>query len=320
MSLAGQIALVTGASRGIGRGIALQLGQAGATVYVTGRQPKNSDATKHDKYELPSLEKTAREINERGGKGIAVYCDHGDMENVKQLFEQIDKENAGQLDILVNNAYSAVTAIFDGTGQKFYEQAPEVWDEVNNVGLRNHYYCTVYAARMMVKRDKGLIVNISSPGGLRYLFNIPYGVGKEALDRMSADTAKELKAKKVTVVSLWPGAVKTELVTGMQKEDTSGRNAQVAKMFAEGETIEYPGLAVVHLANDPHRLNLTGFTLVTADLGDRYGFVDIDGRRPPNLRSVSRLLSYGGFTNLSGWVPDWVRLPGWYMWAANSRL
>ncbi|CAJ0931486.1 unnamed protein product, partial [Mesorhabditis belari] len=320
MSLAGQVALVTGASRGIGRGIALQLGQAGATVYVTGRQPKESDATKLDSYSLPSLEKTAKEVTERGGKGIVVYCDHGNMDNVKDLFERIDKENNGKLDILVNNAYSAVTAIFEGTGKKFYQQEAEVWDEVNNVGLRNHYYCCVYGSRMMVKNKKGLIINISSPGGLRYLFNIPYGVGKEALDRMSADMSKELRPDGVTVISLWPGAVRTELVTGMQQADQSGAHSETAKMFADGETIEYPGIAVVRLAGDKDKMLLTGRTLLTADLGDKYGFVDIDGRTPPNLRSVSRLLNYGGWKGLSDWVPHWVRLPGWYMWAANSRL
>ncbi|KHJ89768.1 oxidoreductase, short chain dehydrogenase/reductase family protein [Oesophagostomum dentatum] len=213
MALAGQIAVVTGASRGIGRGIALQLGQAGATVYVTGRRPEQSDAATEN-Y-LPNLEKTAKEITERGGKGIAAYVDHSNMEEVKQFFERIERDHNGQLDILVNNAYAAVKTIIDSSGKKFYECPPEMWDEVNNVGLRNHYFCSVYASRMMANNGSGLIVNISSVGGLRYLFNVPYGVGKQALDRMSADMAVELKSKNVCVVSVWPGAVRTELITNL---------------------------------------------------------------------------------------------------------
>lgn len=111
------------------------------------------------------------------------------MNQVKSLFEQIDAENEGALDILVNNAYAAVTTISSNGNKLFFESDPEIWDTVNNVGLRNHYFCSVYAARLMVKRQpsRGIIINISSFGGLRYMFSVPYGVGKAALDRMSAD-------------------------------------------------------------------------------------------------------------------------------------
>ncbi|KAK6050009.1 hypothetical protein COOONC_12486 [Cooperia oncophora] len=150
MSLAGQIAIVTGASRGIGRGVALQLGGAGATVYVTGRQPAQSDAAAMD--QLPRLEEVAQEITSRGGKGIAAYVDHSNMDEVKAFFEKVERDHNGQLDILVNNAYSAVQvsqiglrkkshpchsfSIIDSTGKPFYECPPEMWDEINNVGLR----------------------------------------------------------------------------------------------------------------------------------------------------------------------------------------
>ncbi|ETN75952.1 oxidoreductase, short chain dehydrogenase/reductase family protein [Necator americanus] len=316
MSLAGQIAVVTGASRGIGRGVALQLGEAGATVYITGRKPAQSGAAT-DNY-LPTLEKTAKEITERGGKGIPAYVDHSNMDEVKEFFSKLEQDHNGQLDILVNNAYAAVKTIMETAGKPFYECPPDIWDEVNNVGLRNHYYCSVYASRIMVKNGSGLIVNISSAGGLRYLFNIPYGVGKEALDRMSADMAVELKPKNVCVVSLWPGAVRTEMVTNMMS--SPAKTNELANVFKDGETIEYPGKAIVAIASDDRRMEKTGRTLITADIGNEYGFLDTDGRKPPNLRSLSYLLSHTGHTQAAQWVPSWVKIPGWFLWASSSRL
>ncbi|GMT23503.1 hypothetical protein PFISCL1PPCAC_14800, partial [Pristionchus fissidentatus] len=319
MALRGQIAIVTGASRGIGQGIALQLGEAGATVYVTGRKPGQSDG--NEKNGLPSLEQTAKEITDRGGKGIAAYVDHGDMEQVKSFFARIDEENKGQLDILVNNAYAAVNAIFDSSSKrtKFYESEPEMWDLVNNVGLRNHYFCSVYASRLMVKNGKGLIVNISSIGGLTYLFNVAYGIGKQALDRMAADMAVELKSGGVTSVSLWPGAVRTQIVQGALKDEGYAKS-QIGQMFADGETIEYAGKAVVALATDRRVIEKTGRILSTADMGDEYGFVDIDGRRPPNFRSISFALRRAGWLRTSDFVPSWIKCPGWIITAFCSKL
>nr|CDJ93207.1 Short-chain dehydrogenase reductase SDR domain containing protein [Haemonchus contortus] len=285
MSLAGQIAIVTGASRGIGRGIALQLGEAGATVYITGRKPAQSESAVIDK--LPKLEQVANEVTSRGGRGIAAYVDHSNMEEVKAFFEKVEHDHNGQLDILVNNAYSAVTTLMGSIDKPFYECPPEMWDEVNNVGLRNHYFCSVYASRIMANNRSGLIVNISSAGGLRYLFNVPYGVGKQALDRMSADMALELKHVSV---------------------------------FREGETPEYPGKAVVALACDDRRMEKTGRILITADMGNEYGFRDIDGRDPPNMRSLSFLLSHSGYKQTAELIPSWVKVPGWLLWGATSRL
>lgn len=279
--LKGKIALVTGASRGIGRGIALQLGTAGATVYVTGRKPTSKPS--HESQDLPTLEKTAQEITDRGGRGIAVYCDHGDPNDIKKLFEQIEQENKGQLDVLVNNAYSAVNTIMRSEGKKFWELDPLIWDEINNVGLRNHYICAVYASRLMVPRKSGLIVNVSSSGGLKYLFNVAYGVGKEACDRMAVDCGIELKRHNVAVVSLWPGAVKTELVT-------------------------------------PNIMQKTSRILITGDLGDSYGFVDVDGRRPPSLRSVKFLLDVAQWRGTAAWIPEWVKLPGWLMNVGGNKF
>ncbi|CAI2353156.1 unnamed protein product [Caenorhabditis sp. 36 PRJEB53466] len=319
MSLSGQIALVTGASRGIGRGIALQLGEAGATVYITGRRPQESDTGKAG---LSGLEETAQEITNRGGKGIAVYVDHRDMKEVEQLFDRIDNENHGQLDILVNNAYQAVQAISESIGQRFYNTDPYIWDTINNVGLRNHYFCSVFASRLMVARKQGLIVNIGSAGGLQYLFNVAYGVGKQAVDRLTADTAVELRDQNVTVVSLWPGAVKTELLVGYFADKNSflSKNATNAEFFATGETTEYAGKAVVAVAADRKKLEKSGRILIAADLGTEYGFVDIDGVTPPNMRSANYILKHLGWNKTASYIPDFVKLPGWLLWASTNRF
>ena len=149
-------------------------------------------------------------------KGIVVVVDHSKDEQVAALFNQIKTENNGQLDILVNNAYAGVDVIFDpgnNNRSKFYDLDPaQQWDAINGVGLRNHFLCTVYASRLMVERKDGLIVNISSAGGIRYLFNAAYGIGKAAVDRMAADCAIEFKESNITMVSLWPGPVKTEFI------------------------------------------------------------------------------------------------------------
>ncbi|QQP40710.1 Dehydrogenase/reductase SDR family member 1, partial [Caligus rogercresseyi] len=172
-------------------GIAVQLGEAGATVYITGRSTED-------------LKKTGEEIRSRGGQPILVQMDHSK-----------DEEQGGRLDLLVNNAYSGVKVIMENNGRSFWEvpNPVDMWDSINGVGLRNHYICTCYAAKIMQQNKSGLIVNVSSAGGIKYIFNVPYGVGKAACDRMAADCAIELKKHKVTMVSLWPGAVKTEEIT-----------------------------------------------------------------------------------------------------------
>ncbi|KAJ1360348.1 Dehydrogenase reductase SDR member 1 [Parelaphostrongylus tenuis] len=231
--LEGQIALVTGASRGIGRGIALQLGQSGATVYITGRKPTNSLQGHY--RNLPALEATADEIAE--------------------LFDRIHKENGGTLNILVNSAYSGVQDMVESGSVPFFEADPLLWDSINNVGLRNNYICCVHAALMMVRRKSGLIVNISSAGGLQYTFNVPYGVGKAASDRMSADMAVELKPYGVSIVSLWPGMVRSELSEMLRDENKLEKMVQQAKdqldrAFKQSESTEFVGKAVVALAAD----------------------------------------------------------------------
>ncbi len=182
--LTGKIALVTGATRGIGRGIAIGLGEAGATVYITGRTLESSD---HKQGMSGSLKETQLAVESVGGGCIPVVVDHSNDEQVRLLFEQIQAEQ-GQLDILVNNAYSGVQTLRDNFGKPFWECEPSFWDAGNNVGLRSHYIASVFAAKMMVPCQQGLICTISSWGGMSYIFSVPYSVGKCAGDRLAADS------------------------------------------------------------------------------------------------------------------------------------
>lgn len=312
MSLAGKICIVTGASKGIGRGIALQLGQNGATVYITGRS--------EDK-----LKTCAEEIKKRGGEAIPLVVDHSDDDQVKNLFEKVKEDNNGRLDVLVNNAYAGVDMIFSNARTKFYDFDPvKQWDTINGVGLRNHFLCTTYASRMMVDRKDGLIVNISSMGGLRYLFNAAYGIGKAACDRMAADCAHELKKDNVAMVSLWPGPVKTEFITeniiDKPKDNASKGEIENAKMFENlGESMEFAGMAVSHLAKDPKKMDKSGKILLTCDLAREYGFTDLDGT-VHDLRSISLLLNSKGHTWLGAIVPGFVRVPLTFMHLGGNKF
>uniref|UniRef100_A0A7E4VIW8 NAD(P)-binding protein n=1 Tax=Panagrellus redivivus TaxID=6233 RepID=A0A7E4VIW8_PANRE len=290
--LTGKVALVTGASRGIGRGIALQLGSAGAKVYVTGRQPSNYDANTKASGISTSLDEVAAEISKRGGNGVRVFCDHSDPKSVEKLFAQIITENNGQLDILVNNAYASITYILENLETKFYDLDPvEMYDNVNNVGLRNHYICTAFAARLMAPRKSGLIVTVSSLGGSGYLLNSCYGIGKAACDRLAADTAVELVDANITSISLWPGPVKTEIINKVVVNEGKYLPSSV---YEKGETTEFSGQCIAALAADPKAFDSTGQILTTAALAKKYNLKDSDGTQPI---SIPRIDEYVKFVN-----------------------
>lgn len=310
MALSGWVCVVTGASRGIGKGIALQLSEAGATVYITGRQEN-------------TLKKTAAEVKERGGGCVPVICDSTNDKDIESLFERIKEEQNGRLDILVNNAYSGVQAIFDNMGKKFWETDPAMWDWINNAGLRGHYIFSVHASRLMVAQGQGLIVTVSSFGGLQYLFNVAYGVGKAACDRLAGDMAVELKKRGVVSVSLWPGAVQTELVNQLviEKEVPQGINPKFKEVFNNGETTEMSGRCIVNLAKDKNLMSLTGKVLMTCDLARRYGLKDIDGRSVADYTSVKTLLSQAPYVSwLSVLVPSFIRVPRIVLSMMSSRF
>ncbi|KAJ4937118.1 hypothetical protein JOQ06_001700 [Pogonophryne albipinna] len=310
MSLSGWVCLVTGASRGIGRGIALQLSEAGATVYITGRQED-------------TLKQTAAQVKERGGNCVPVICDSTNDKEIEDLFERIKREQNGRLDILVNNAYAGVQAIFGNMGKKFWETDPTIWDSINNTGLRGHYFFSVHASRMMVAQGQGLIVTISSMGGLRYLFNVPYGVGKAACDRLAADMAVELKSRGVASVSLWPGAVQTELVSQLilEKETPEGADSKLKDAFTNGETTELSGMCIVNLAKDKSLMSLSGKVLLTCDLARRYGFQDVDGRSVTDYTSLKFLLTQVPYLSwLSVVTPSFLHLPRFVLTLASNRF
>lgn len=302
--------VVTGASRGIGKGIALQLAEAGATVYITGRN-------------METLTETAHEVGGRGGSCVPVVCDSAEEQQVSDLFARVGREQQGRLDILVNNAYAGVQGILENQGKRFWEMPPSVWDDINNVGLRGHYLCSVHAARMMVKAGKGLIVIISSMGGLKYVFNVPYGVGKAACDRLAVDCAHELGPQGVAYVSLWPGPVRTETITAkiINAPSTSPAQQKVAEMFAKGETTEMSGRCIVALASDPDIMRKTGRVHLTCDLATEYGLSDVDGQPLVQYRSLSFLLSQvPGTSWISHFIPSFIRMPKWMFNFATNKF
>lgn len=289
MDLAGKIALVTGGSRGVGRGIALALAEAGARVLVTGRGVADLD----------------RLATEAPGRVVPFPCDHADDAQVEGLFERIDRE-AGPLDLLVNNAYSGVAEIAATAPLRFWETGPETWDAMNRVGLRGAYVASLHAARRMVPRRSGLIVNVSSPAALAYLFNAAYGIGKAALDRMTRDLAFELRESGVAVVSLWPGFVRTELTAEVSKEAAPAYR-RILDAYAESPLVA--GRATALLAADPGVLRRSGTVVIAAELARRHGVRDADGTlalSPRSLRRLVRAVAPG----LAPFVPP-VNAPLW---------
>tara|TARA_R110002049_G_scaffold297017_1_gene485698 strand:+ start:505 stop:1407 length:903 start_codon:yes stop_codon:yes gene_type:complete len=278
--LAGKVALVTGASRGIGKGIALELAENGAKVYFTGR------TTTRDPSRPGTVAATEHEIAELGGEGVGLVCDHHDDEQVAAVFNQIAKKD-GRLDILVNNATAEMGSM---VGQPFWQLPIKLWDDVIGVGLRSHYVASWHAAPMMLAQQAGLIVNVSSHGSREYLMGVAYGVGKAGLEKLTKDTAHELKQHGVTVVSIWPGLVKSENRLVNATTTPEGKVELFGLDLEHAETPHFSGRAVVALANDANCLERTGQYFWLADLARDYGFTDIDGSIPNAEKLHEQLL------------------------------
>lgn len=268
--LAGKVALVTGASRGVGKGIALGLGEAGATVYITGRTVEEGKAA----VDLPgTIHQTVHEVTQLGGKGSAIRCDHRNDQEVEAVFQRILTEES-RLDILVNNVWGGYEHFNDGTefwNEKGFWTAPiSRWDAMFQAGVRAHYVASVLAARIMIAQRAGLIVNISFFAAHREDRGVAYGVAKAASDRMAACMAYELREHNVAAISLYPGLVRTESVM------------KAARFFdlSNSESPQFIGRAVAALAADPAIMQKSGQTLVAAALALEYGFTDVDGRQP----------------------------------------
>ena len=270
-SLHNKVTLVTGASRGIGKGVAHALGEAGATVYLTGRTEDLSHAT----VPLPgTIHETAALVTQAGGRGIAVRCDHRDDDQVRAVFDRIQAEQ-GRLDLLVNNAWSGYQAKQSskksGFHTSFWKLPPTFWDTMFTVGVRSHYVTSGYAAARMVQQEAGLIIHLTAAAGEKYAENVAYGVSKAAVNRMAADMAHELQPYQVSVVGLCPDIVATEMLM-------KGRQGQGLAKWMESPL--FVGRAVVALAGDPQISEKTGQVYRTRALAREYGFTDIDGHQP----------------------------------------
>jgi NAD(P)-dependent dehydrogenase (short-subunit alcohol dehydrogenase family) len=274
-TLANKVALVTGASRGIGKGIALALAEEGAIVYVTGRTVTSGS------YPLPgTVGETATEVDRRGGKGIAVQVDHANDAQVAGLFTRIQREH-GRLDILVNNAFSLPE---DLTEQRpFWEKPLSNW-EMMDVGVRSNFVAAWHAARMMTPRKSGLIVATSGYVGVTYTYGALFGTCKSAVDRMARDMAIELKPHNVASLSLWLGLTLTERAERNLARDPAMK-AQTVTDPNVGSSVEFPGRVIAALAKDSDVLKRTGGTYIAAELAREYGVTDVTGNVPPSLRA-----------------------------------
>jgi len=255
-TLEGRIAVVTGGTFGVGRGITSVLAQAGARVFVTGR--------------------SVREGVSDDSPITGIRCDHRVDEQVAAAFERVVRE-AGRIDILVNNVWGGYERMIeDGTftwGKPFWEQPLWRWDAMFGAGVRAHYYASQLAARSMVASRHGLIVNISFWAAQKHIGNVAYGVSKAATDKMTADMANELRPHGVTVVSLYPGLVRTEKIM----------EAAAWLDLSNSESPEFIGRTVAALAADSEVMRHSGAVRVAAGLALEYGFTDIDGKAPRPL-------------------------------------
>lgn len=268
--LAGKVALVTGASRGIGKGVALALAEQGATVYVTGRTVREGD------YYLPgTVGGTAAECDERGkasgGGGAAVACDHADDDAVARLFERI-RDEQGRLDILVNNAFTLSDDLLEPKG--FWEKPLsnlEMWD----VGVKSNYVAAWHAAKIMVPQKSGLIVAVSGFAAVTYTYSVIFGTSKSAADRMARDMAIELEPHNVASLTLWQGLTLTEKARDNLAKMGDKMTRSITSM--QGSSVEHPGRVIAALAADPEVMKRSGGEFITAELAQEYGVRDVDG-------------------------------------------
>jgi NAD(P)-dependent dehydrogenase (short-subunit alcohol dehydrogenase family) len=273
------VAVVTGASRGAGRGIAIALGFHGYTVYVTGRtQAAGESALGGTIHDTAAAVTAAGGAGGTGGKGIAVRVDHRDDEQTAALFERVHRDE-GRLDILVNNA--ALIRDELQLAVPFWEKPLAASVDLLEVGLRSSLVASYYAAPLLVRTGRGLVVFTSAPGAVRYQYGAAYGAHKASLDKFAADMAVDFRPFGVAVVSVWMGAVLTER---LQRVIDSG--PEFAYLAGIAETPEFTGHVIAALAADPEVLAVSGRTLIGAEVARQYGIGDADGRQPPSVRDL----------------------------------
>lgn len=261
------VAVVTGATRGAGRGIATALGAAGWQVYLTGRTAGPADA-----HRVTEAGRTA------GGEGIAVAVDHRDDAAVAQLFARVERD-CGSLDLLVNNAAAISERLTDPA--PFWAKPLELAD-VLDVGQRSSYVASWYAAPLLLRADRGLVVFTSSPGSTCYMHGPAYGAHKAGVDKMAADMAVDFAGTGVSVLSIWMGI----LLTDRMRAAFDGNPRGLAAFAEHAETPEFTGRLIDAIFRDPERSELNGHTVIGAELAARYGITDDGGRRPPSHRQA----------------------------------
>ncbi len=303
-----RVAVVTGATKGIGLGIARGLGEAGWRVHITGRTPSGPG----------SLEAAARAVEAAGGECVAHAVDHADAAAIGALFEAVLAAEPDGVDLLVNNVYPGVDGLGDALRSartRFWELSPSAFADMSDASLTAHYAASVHYARAMVPRARGLIVMVSSPGGLFYFFTAAYSTGKAALDRLTTDLAHELRGTGVGCVGLYPGLVATEKFEAFAREGLLGMTPE--SLAADAETPLYSGRAVAALAEDARRGPeqadaLSGTIQWTAEVAVRRGITDEHGRQPLSSRALRKV------TGLA-WLPaSWV-VPWWVLRFLSPR-
>ena len=270
------VAVVTGASRGLGRGVAIALGSHGCTVYVTGRTAKAGD------HRLAgTIYETAEAVTAAGGKGVAVPVDHADDAQVKALFDQVRREE-GRLDILVNNA----AALHDRVNDPgvFWEKPLELVN-ILDVGLRSSYVATWCAAPMLAAQKSGLVVFTGSQGGVCYMLGPAYGAHKAGHDKFAADMGVDFKDYGVTVAHIWAGGVLTERL----RELVAAEPVKYKGVLEAAETPEFTGHVIWAMFNDPNVLELTAQSHIGAELAVKYGITDEGGRQPRSMRDMFKV-------------------------------
>jgi NAD(P)-dependent dehydrogenase (short-subunit alcohol dehydrogenase family) len=276
-TLHGTVAVVAGATRGAGRGIAVSLGEAGATVYVTGRSTRDNAATEG---RPETIDETAEMVTSRGGKGIAVRVDHTVEDEVKALFERVRREQDGRLDLLVNDIWGGDELA--EWGRPFWEQSLQKGFLMQDRAVRSHITTARYGAPLMVERRRGLIIEITDGTDYAYRGNFFYSLAKVSNIHMAEAMAEDLRPFTVTALALTPGFLRSEAMLdrfGVTEEDWRD-GARKDPHFIASETPYYVGRAVVALASDPKVSEKSGRTLSSWDLAREYGFTDIDGRQP----------------------------------------
>ena len=272
------VALVTGASRGAGRGIAKGFGELGYTVYVTGRTSAPGDAKGWDGTVLPgTVAETADEVTAAGGTGIAVMCDHSDDAQVAALFEQIEREQ-GHLDVLVNNATYIHHQLIEK--KPFWEKELDA-AKILDVGLRSAYVASWHAARMMVARGSGVIAFGSSFGGSCYMHGPAYGAQKAGVDKFAHDMEHDLRGTGVTAVSIWMGPLVTERSLIAQKTNPE----QYEGFIEAAENPEFTAHIIDAIGKAPNRDELSGQTLIGAEIAKELGVTD-RGKDKPSYRDM----------------------------------